>query len=267
MKPLNYFIHIPKTAGKTLKYLVEQRYQPNTEVFFVYDKKSNTEGFEHMGSLKLVMGHFRYGYHKFSNRSHRYHTFMRDPIDQVLSHYYYMKDHPAEFSAFDPEKTDLIEFAKGDYGYNFQTRFISGLDNMSAEPHTVLAQAKENLKDFYFVGITEQFDASLIMLAESLGWKRYFYKKRNIGTAKALHPKPDEDILDQLRQILKYDIELYSYALERFKKQKANFPNLEKKVRTFRTKNKWFWAMNSYYVKLKRLFGIQQKSLLKNTFL
>ena len=79
---------------------------------------------------------------------------------------------------------------------------------------------KRNLaKYFSAVGVTEEFDRSLMLMKRILGWRTPFYTKQNVNQHR---PRKENVPLETLRVIQAYnelDIELYSYARELFRKQ------------------------------------------------
>lgn len=246
----------------TLQHLVRERYTAPEELFLVYDQKANTEGFADTAQLRLVMGHFKYGYHQFSERPARYFTFLRNPLDQVISHYHYTFDHPEKFETLPENMESIVDFAESERGYNLQTRYISGIKNLKGREEEALELAKYNLENnFEGIGITEEFDTSLVMLADHLQWQRFFYKKANEGQARKKITRPDEETTKRILELNRYDIELYSFGYKLYEKQKQTHPDLKAKVRQFQFRNKWFWKLNPAYTRLKVLLQMENKSL------
>ena len=88
------FLHIPKTAGTTLHHIINRQYRQRQ--LYVYDnsREDALDAFINLSpqtkaSLKLIRGHLSYGLHEHLPGTHSYFTFLRDPVDRVLSHYYY----------------------------------------------------------------------------------------------------------------------------------------------------------------------------------
>jgi Galactose-3-O-sulfotransferase len=80
--------------------------------------------------------------------------------------------------------------------------------------------AKKNLAEhFAAVGISEEFDRSVILMKRILAWRNPFYLKQNVG----LHRPRKEDIPPETLRVIEahnaLDIELYRYAKELFRKQ------------------------------------------------
>ena len=203
------------------------------------------------------MGHFRYGFHRHTQRTPRYFTFVRNPLDQVVSHYYYSKDHPEKFKDLPNDISDLIDFAHSAYGYNLQTRFISGIDEISGRENEALNIAKNNLKDhFEFIGITERFDLSIYMLALHLKWPIKYFTVENRGRQVRKAGRLTDREKRALEEILQTDILLYKYSLELFEKQLIKVPYLNIKFRYFLMMNKVFQALNPMYIRMKNMMGI-----------
>lgn len=246
----------------SLQNLVRQRYAIPRELFLVYDKMAQEQGFSDNEDLQVVMGHFRYGYHRFSSRPARYFTFVRNPLDHLLSTYHYTFDHPEKFPALPAETPGLMEFASGNYGNNLQMRFISGIDDITGRENEVLEKAKENLRTkFEFIGLTEEFDASLLMLSGKLEWKNFFYKKANEGKTRKKIKQPTAEDLVKIKELNRYDEQLYQYAKELFEKQKRDYSSLSFRTKMFRFKNNWFWKLNPFYIGVKKLFGLHKTRL------
>lgn len=254
--PINYIMHIPKTAGMSLQYLVRRRNKAEGSLELIYTLEKQQKGFIDRDELQTVMGHYRYGIHRFSERPPYYYTFLRNPVDHVISHYQYTKDFPEKFEALPEGINNVIDFAKCAYGDNLQCRFVSGITKHDTDLSIILTEAKKNLKTFTCIGLTEQFDLSLLMFGKSLGWKNVFYTRMNAGKARQKHPKPSESEIAELKQLLKYDIELYQLGLEIFEKQKKENSELIKKLPQFQRMNHYFQKLNPSYIRFKKLLGV-----------
>lgn len=254
-EPVNYIMHIPKTAGMSLQALVRRRYKKPGQLELVYDQEKVDSGFEDQDELKLVMGHFRYGYHKISKRPAKYFTFLRDPIEQVVSHYNYTFDHPEKFKDLPKGITNILDFARCPYGYNLQTRFVSGIDDLQKNGDKALDKALLHLEKFEIVGLSEEFDLSLLMLGKKLKWNILFYEKKNYGQTRKIGKYPSTSELKELREILKFDLSLYESGKKLFNSQKKSEPELEKQLIGFKVRNRLFQTLNPYYIKLKIALG------------
>ncbi len=253
---LDYLIHIPKSAGMSLQALVRRRYKKKNELRLIYTQKENDEGFDDHDDLKIVMGHYRFGFHKYNPRPYKYHTFLRNPLDHILSHYYYIQDHPEKFEFLESEELSLMEFAQSPYGNNLQTRFISGIDSIKGKERECLYVAKCNLvKKFETIGLTEEFDRSILLLAKNLNWPIAYYTFENKGKAKVKRKALTQKEKANLESLLKYDIELYAFAKELYRNQLNKNPEIEQKIKTYLLANKAFQKLNPTYIKLKQFLG------------
>lgn len=256
-KHLHYIIHIPKTAGLSLQGIVRRRHKNEAERALVYTQKDNIEGFQDRDELKVVMGHYRYGYHRFSEKPFVYHTYLRDPIQHVISHYQYTFDHPEKFEFLPEGLNSLEDFVKCKYGNNLQTRFISGIEDISKNPKAALQKAKENLvKEFDVIGLTEEFDKSLILLGKAVGWKIIYYLRKNKGQRREQVAPPNQTQLEKLKDLLQYDIELYEFAKMLFRAQMDKNEWVYAKEKEFKKLNPLYQKLNPSYIKLKLLLGL-----------
>jgi hypothetical protein len=160
-------------------------------------------------------------------------TFLREPVDRVLSHYY-RHIHIADprrtgrqvAEPWSPEqggkiKADSIEQALVEMRVpqlnNLATRFIGGGQSPMGElPASALDEAKENLRSFAFIGIQERFEESLVLLQRMLGLGSVPYEDRHVSS-----DRPSvEEISDEQRALIaeynQLDAELYSFGLGLF---------------------------------------------------
>ena len=248
-------MHIPKTAGMSLQQIIRKHYRYPEELELIYTNRQNQNGFEDKKDLKVVMGHYRYGFQKYSKREPLLYTFLRNPVEHVISHYFYTLDKPEKFEFLPEGIHNVIDFARCPYGYNLQTRFISGINQIEGNEEEALQTAISHLKEFKLVGLTEAFDTSLLMLKELLGLNRVFYQKRNSGVARTKRQISAEE-RSELERILQWDIKLYQAAKQLHFEQRKSFKDLESKTKNFKRFNAIFWKINPAYTKLKILLGL-----------
>jgi len=234
--PKFIFLHIHKTAGMTLRGLCVKNFrqgrQFNTEL--VYISRSNWSACrervqnlspEELASYQVFKGHMYFGLHENIPTPSRYFTFLREPIQRALSHYRVIlrrKDLP-EGHRIDPS---LPNWNLGNETYlmqsldNGQTRAIAGADPdmaFGACNETHLAEAKRNLDThFDFVGLTEHFDLSLLLMRRALGWGWHFYVPDNVAPQDHISLPPQTE--EYLRMLNKFDLALYDYAREKFQR-------------------------------------------------
>jgi hypothetical protein len=247
-EPLIAFVHIPKTAGGTVTSMFSAAYSKQR----VRDAGNFVRAPEKTGrkikaSLRregrVSAGHVPYGFF----RDHlppdtRYMTFLREPVDRVLSHYYRhihrkqrspaRRQHRLETPGKQrtDAKADSLEQALVEMRLpqitNLATRFLSGsaAPPMTGElPASALDDARENLRRFAFVGIQERFEESLVLLQRLLGLGSLPYRDRHVSSGDA-RPSVDEIPEEQRALIEEYnalDAELYRFGLELFEEAVA----------------------------------------------
>jgi hypothetical protein len=211
------FMHIPKTAGRTLRSILEKNYAMD-EVIRTY---SNTqiERFQSLSKdekekVKIIIGHNFFGMHEYLDEPYGYITMLRDPIERVISLYYFIlsergtpmfkKYTDKGFEFFLDEEPQTI---------NWQTRFVSG-------GGLNLIEAKDHLKKhFLAVGISERFDDSLRIIKKELSLKNLNYKSINVTPNRPRKEELPPQIIKRIEKNVKLDIELYKYSLEMFEEK------------------------------------------------
>lgn len=266
------FLHIPKAAGTTLNMIFKRQYEPPAiyEIRPDYLKASIDEfkklPSKHREKIRILRGHIGFGLHNFLPQPSTYITIMRNPVDRVISHYYYIRTllengidfsnrpwfHDARYMCL----KDYVRYGKSPDLRNGQTKLLSGEIEgwWGAETDavqystTMLETAKNNLKDYFaVVGLSERFDETLILLRRIFDWKMPFYVPHNLAKNRPLRKDISKDIMDAIEKCNELDIELYRYAKEMFEDRIRNQNS------SFAGELKVFQLMNKYHNKVHRL--------------
>ena len=207
-------LHLPKSAGTTLRMIIEREYGLD-KIVQIDGIHSNSEAVNKYGLDKLNMcdvigGHQYFGIHKLLDPECKYITMMRDPVDRVISGYSHLVD-PCDRSMAtfrDYTTTDLDKV-----GSNWQTRLLAGgeLD---------LTLAMNNIKKhFSTIGITEMFDESVMLMKNKLSWSlNPYYVVENPGNDKVQRSDLDDSFIDKIKKNNNLDMELYSFCADKLKK-------------------------------------------------
>jgi hypothetical protein len=244
------FLHIPKTAGSSIRTLLKQNYAADETVGFSGDPQQMRwyagRPVEFKQRYRLVHGHVSYGVHRGVS-SYRYFTLFRDPIDRHFSDYFFLKryeNHPLHEPIARGEMS-LADWAvvaqRSGWYQDTSTRLVSG-ENVARTPdYASLEKAKYHLRlDFGFVGLAERFDESVLILARRFGWKSIFYLTRNVS-------RHDEGVTPALRQsarqFLTLDCELYEFARRTFEESpELRDPLFAPALAEFREASRWLDA-------------------------
>jgi hypothetical protein len=184
---------------------------------------------EQKGAIRLVGGHLPFGVHRIFDRLAKYVTLLRDPVERVISGFYYSIDRHFEVTR---ERVTLEEyvFRKRHYDLglnNYQTRIVSGLADLdpfgdvsteNARPMTMddLVIALNNLRDYYLlIGLTERSAQFIARFADLVGCPpelRPRLSRINTTEGRPLVKEVDQRIIDEIRKHNEFDLELLEYA-------------------------------------------------------
>lgn len=238
------FFHIPKSGGSTLREIIGRQYP--AEAILTQDAKKPMEAIEHLqrmsaeqkARLAVVQGHSVLGVHDLLPKPSTYVTMLRDPVERVISFYYYILQSPEHylFPRVAEGRMSLRDFIQNGVSKetdNFQCRLLSrdcGRADFGQCPPSMLDDARDNLERYFsVVGLTERFTETLVLLGEIFGWrKRLFFRKINVTKNRARREEIPAGVLDLIRGCNQLDMALYQYACERLKTQ-------------LREQHLWFW--------------------------
>ena len=154
-------------------------------------------------TYSIIHGHFYKSKYDSINGNKKYITFLRHPVERLLSNYYYLK------RSFDRSNPDSLIVNKLDFSLD---EYIRDKDSCNLQSEYLEATSLEGLD---FVGITEQYNKSMEKLGSMLDVTFGSTSSRNVNPNKHQDYKINQ-ITKKL--ILKYneiDYELYRLGLEK----------------------------------------------------
>ena len=233
-----FFMHIPKTAGTSFRYVLEREYRGSLGAYYPPNLPEQVPATD---ENQAVTGHFKVGFHKPLHPA--FCTFLREPVAQVISHFRHIQssNHPDHAHL---KGLDLVAFSAHPFAANIQTRYILGRGDDAVQLQDADGQkAFEQLRDaFLSFGIQEHFDKSILLLARKFNWKRPFYLHINASRGEKVNPSPEE-----IRAIAKNnaaDIHLYYAALNLFNERWKGYPLGGLKLQAYRLINRLYAWLN-----------------------
>lgn len=179
-----------------------------------------------MSKLKMIGGHFAFGIHAHVGDAPNYVTVLRNPIERVISEYFYMKQKGFYYQELilkeDLSLANYLNHPETEYLNNLQTRLISGVTYENGDKVTdeIYEIALKNLREMRTVGISEKFSESLALFAILLKWERIpIHTIANRNDQRPKIDSLDSDTIKQIEQREKYDLALYNEAKKLFSDQ------------------------------------------------
>lgn len=253
------FIHIERAGSTSLHHLLHYNfnnyktinprhlYTNNTEAYFSKDKLNKL--LKYYPKLEGIGGHTTrsfLNYDEILNKDIFYFTFLREPISRYMSHLNYQQ----QVMNID---WDIEEFINNEYFNNFQTKRIIGNEGWE--------QAYNELLRYSFVGLSEEYNQSLLMLSQKIDWCNFnpLYEKKNEIPSISKNIKFDDLSIDIQNKIMlnnELDIKLYNKVKTNiYKQQKENYiGNIDKDIVEYNQKlqNFKYSKIKSFKIKIKK---------------
>lgn len=183
-------VHINKTAGTSFGQLLQKNYRSvfriNTHIGTRRPRRSLTcDGKDLLNRIpadaEVVHGHFTAD--EIFIEGIPLVTWVRDPVYRVVSNYHYVKS-----------DLSLIDWAALEDSRNRMSKMLS----------------KIPLEKFFFIGLMEQFDNDLVLLADMLGWQH-----RTPEVLNPTHYEPvDSSLRKEIAALNQEDVLLYNKVRE-----------------------------------------------------
>jgi hypothetical protein len=241
------FMHIPKTAGLTLRDIIRRQYPPDEIYLPHYPPEHRVNYVRYLrgeaprpdplpggpnhrflellralpagrrDQLRVVMGHIWFGIHEPLRQPFTYMTVLRDPVDRILSLYH----HRATRHDLGMTLEEFLRAGRDLQLDNNQVRHLAATPDADIrfEPATpeMYDRAIENLdRHFSVVGLTERFDLTLLAAAKAFGWSRLGYLSQNVSSGRPRKEQLSPELLKILDRHTEYDRALHRRATERF---------------------------------------------------
>jgi hypothetical protein len=227
------FIHINKTAGRTVRYIlrssfglrhceVEPRHADGPDIYFSNDDLRRARKL--YPRLESIAGHRVNGSVDLQENGTEFHyfTFMREPLKTCASRFQYNVQYRG--------KKDLVfeEWIEKDWTRNHQTKMIAGVADV--EEAIRIIRAKNIL-----VGLTERFDESMMLLKAlvannlNISYERVNAARDNSLAEGLLAAENTRQMLVEANQA---DLELYQFVKQELYPtfQRAYGPRLDADV-------------------------------------
>lgn len=211
-------VHLPKTAGSSFKKILEAYFED--KILFDYeDAPINTPPFFRKykalkdsfltpkrlhGNARCIHGHFLpYKYSRLDRNKTLFVTWLRNPLERMISHYrYWVRSYTPNSSRLHrkivEEKWSLEDFCFSHFMRNFYAQFLWSFP----------------LEKFDFIGITENFDADLQTFGQKFLSKRKIKSvSENVAPLRDKHCLPSENFRKKFEKFHAVDYQLYRKAL------------------------------------------------------
>lgn len=178
------FIHLPKTGGSSLAWIIDQYYGESAERLITAGELANIRRYlnrpeEELAKVRAISGHMPWGVADYLPGDSGYITMLRHPYERVVSDYYYIysaPQHPAHELAKSGELT-FEDFIRGPNGHNIMTLRMYGYDIQGdkvfyheGDEESRYSEAVKNLHACAVVGLNDCFEESVNRIADHFQW-------------------------------------------------------------------------------------------------
>jgi sulfotransferase famil protein len=222
-EPLVVFVHIRKTAGTTVRRIIQRQYKRrNTRMVRNYFSEpdrsfemAQTFATQPPRGLRAIHGHMLFWPDLPWAPGTRFFAFIRDPVERTISHYYWLRERSPKLET--PLDDALVDGLIHD---NLQTRVIAG-DMPFVATEETLERALANLDRLDAIGLTERFDESIVLLTRAFDWRPMVYATENVTAGRPPRQTLTPETLAVVERYNSLDLELYRQAKARFEQAVA----------------------------------------------
>ncbi len=264
-------LHIPKTGGTSLNSMVQHAFAGAeiSDTMAIGSERYNCLGLapyelcrerfasyagDDLRRIRYVTGHLPMGLHRAFDRTAKYFTVIRHPVDRVISDFFFRIQDNEPFMK-DGKLLPFEEYVESRYDVylrDYQVRVISGSPEFEAPrpplgmqisgpavEHRHLEQAKRNIEQHFLAAAPlEKITELALLIRRVYGWPmRRLLTEYKARTRK--RPRTDgvsPGLLRIIEDCNAHDLELYEWVAKRFAAQSALFePGLSRDEYVFST--------------------------------
>lgn len=231
-----FVLHVPKTAGSSLFEVLKQHFGEANTCPMRYDDLNMIPRSELNDGYSLFFAHAYYAQLSLIDGPLFAATFLRDPLSRFISHLDFLRgqDRPDAYPVLlkrytnrefvtNPKFRDLVMLLANDVTIRFSRAEI-GTAPFPYPFDDAFEVARQNLNRMDFVGFSESFVSSTERLFNALSLVKagdfdVQVNKREDGSL----PHVEEELIDELEHICRYDLALYEEQLQRFNEAALGF--------------------------------------------
>lgn len=261
--PLLVFVHLRKTAGTTISYVMQRQFGRDQAIEInapTVEAANQTWGAmtpERRARIKCVRGHLPYRKDLFAPREITCFTVLRDPVARVVSEYYFNLRNAGErfHAALSRKGVTLDQFVDSELFaevHNTQSRMLAGADP-GADPSQLLDAAIANLRDkMALVGVSERLDETLLLSRAILGWRWLIYRRINVNPRRPPIDRIAPATLAAIERANSLDRSLYRFACEQLNEQIRKYRITDSDILALRRVSRLYGAT-------RRLIGLPRE--------
>ena len=168
------FLHQPKTGGRTLNEMLKAVYD---DAMFPYKRWPDVvEHAAELPSYRFLRGHIYYDVVDFYPTQPQVMTVLRDPVDRVVSDYYFVRRTESHRRHEQAQRQTLEEFVAHPPHTRVYVRFLADAPKEGdyrrmrpdAPTEELVERARTRLDGMFLVSVTESLDATYRQMAELL---------------------------------------------------------------------------------------------------
>lgn len=247
-------MHIGHTGGTTMHQVVERQYR-RADLYYLYTQYDDPMARlmqmseAERAAYRVYMGHLMYGLHRWVPGESAYFTWMRHPVERILSSYFYFMRKPnlKNYRAYTEGRVSWERHLRRRWHSIAQIARVVGGDDAVLLANTV-DDVPENAtevaighleRDFALVGLTERYDEMLLLMRQRLGWTAPItYVRQNVGQNRPRFGDLSEADQRLVARAAEVEMPLYEYAGRRFARDLEEYQgDIERDLAEFRQAN------------------------------
>jgi hypothetical protein len=266
--PRVVFLHIGRTGGTTLGRILAHGL-PRDSIFTV-DSARREDSLRELGGLpdaarerlRLVRGHVWFGVHELLLPPVTYVTLVRDPVHRLLSHYHYVLTRPYHelHDEVTRRRLSFVDYARSGISPeldNWQTRVLAGETHVPIGEcdAAMLERAKANVERWFAVAAPlERFDEAVVLCRRRLDWAVAApFAPRNAAPGRRHRAELTPAELQAAVGTNLLDLELFSWACERFDATVRGEIDLDDDLRELQAANRRYGPIRRFEVRVTEL--------------